>query len=118
MAGGGGVAYFAHIGGFLFGLAAIHLFAQAAQQPSYVLADEPRYPGRTDARCRARSSQLVLALRVLFARADISVIVDTGFDILTVISFFVLALIAIAVIGACSTSRPMSSRLRTDRARS
>jgi membrane associated rhomboid family serine protease len=25
--GGGGVAYFAHIGGFLFGLAAIHAFA-------------------------------------------------------------------------------------------
>ena len=30
--GGGGVAYFAHIGGFLFGLAAIKLFATQAQE--------------------------------------------------------------------------------------
>ena len=40
--GGGGVAYFAHIGGFLFGLAAIKLFAQAAQQPS--TGPQPKYP--------------------------------------------------------------------------
>ncbi|HEX8074950.1 MAG TPA: rhomboid family intramembrane serine protease [Thermoleophilaceae bacterium] len=39
-AGGGGVAYFAHIGGFLFGLLAIKLFARRAQD-HYV---EPRYP--------------------------------------------------------------------------
>jgi membrane associated rhomboid family serine protease len=37
---GGGVAYFAHIGGFLFGLAAIKLFADR-QQDNYV---EPRLP--------------------------------------------------------------------------
>ncbi len=39
-AGGGGVAYFAHIGGFLFGLAVIKLFATRARD-DYV---EPRYP--------------------------------------------------------------------------
>ena len=38
--GGGGVAYFAHIGGFLFGLAAIKLFANR-QQYDYV---QPKYP--------------------------------------------------------------------------
>jgi membrane associated rhomboid family serine protease len=38
--GGGGVAYFAHIGGFLFGLLAIKLFARRAQD-HYL---EPRYP--------------------------------------------------------------------------
>jgi membrane associated rhomboid family serine protease len=38
--GGGGVAYFAHIGGFLFGLLAIKLFARRARD-TYV---EPRYP--------------------------------------------------------------------------
>jgi membrane associated rhomboid family serine protease len=38
--GGGGVAYFAHIGGFLFGLAAIKLFANR-QQYDYV---KPKYP--------------------------------------------------------------------------
>ena len=40
VAGGGGVAYFAHIGGFLFGLAAIHLFARR-RSARY---DQPRYP--------------------------------------------------------------------------
>ena len=39
-AGGGGVAYFAHIGGFLFGLAAVKLFASRARD-DYV---EPRLP--------------------------------------------------------------------------
>jgi rhomboid family protein len=36
--GGGGVAYFAHVGGFLFGLAAIKLFATRRHEP------EPRLP--------------------------------------------------------------------------
>jgi membrane associated rhomboid family serine protease len=40
VAGEGGVAYLAHIGGFLFGLAAIKLFA-TRQRDDYV---EPRYP--------------------------------------------------------------------------
>jgi membrane associated rhomboid family serine protease len=39
-AGGGGVAYFAHIGGFLFGLAAIRLFANRVRD-DYV---QPRLP--------------------------------------------------------------------------
>jgi membrane associated rhomboid family serine protease len=38
--GGGGVAYFAHIGGFLFGVAAIKLFA-SRYNPNY---DRPRFP--------------------------------------------------------------------------
>jgi membrane associated rhomboid family serine protease len=38
--GGGGVAYFAHIGGFLFGLATIRLFAN--REKEYVVP--PRYP--------------------------------------------------------------------------
>ncbi|MDP2711876.1 MAG: rhomboid family intramembrane serine protease [Solirubrobacteraceae bacterium] len=38
--GGGGVAYFAHIGGFLFGLAAIKLFANRAKDYS----PPPKYP--------------------------------------------------------------------------
>jgi membrane associated rhomboid family serine protease len=37
---GGGVAYFAHIGGFVFGLALIHLFAKR-RSAHY---DQPRYP--------------------------------------------------------------------------
>jgi membrane associated rhomboid family serine protease len=37
---GGGVAYFAHVGGFIFGLALIHLFAQRKSQRY----GEPRYP--------------------------------------------------------------------------
>jgi membrane associated rhomboid family serine protease len=38
--GGGGVAYFAHVGGFVFGLAAIKLFAQHAKD----YTAPPRYP--------------------------------------------------------------------------
>jgi membrane associated rhomboid family serine protease len=38
--GGGGVAYFAHIGGFIFGLAAIKLFASRAKDYS----PPPKYP--------------------------------------------------------------------------
>jgi membrane associated rhomboid family serine protease len=40
LAGDGGVAYFAHVGGFIFGLAAIKLFANRARDR----AIEPRYP--------------------------------------------------------------------------
>jgi membrane associated rhomboid family serine protease len=38
--GGGGVAYFAHIGGFLFGLLAVKLFASRVQRDY----DQPRFP--------------------------------------------------------------------------
>jgi membrane associated rhomboid family serine protease len=38
--GGGGVAYFAHIGGFLFGLLAVRLFARRPNRDY----DQPRYP--------------------------------------------------------------------------
>jgi membrane associated rhomboid family serine protease len=37
---GGGVAYFAHVGGFVFGLALIHLFAKRRSQRY----DQPPYP--------------------------------------------------------------------------
>jgi membrane associated rhomboid family serine protease len=37
---GGGVAYFAHVGGFIFGLALIHLFAQRRSQHY----GQPPYP--------------------------------------------------------------------------
>jgi membrane associated rhomboid family serine protease len=37
---GGGVAYFAHVGGFIFGLALIHLFAQRKSEQY----GQPRYP--------------------------------------------------------------------------
>jgi len=42
LGGGGGVAYFAHIGGFLFGLAAVHLFAQ--RRSTRYVGREPKYP--------------------------------------------------------------------------
>jgi membrane associated rhomboid family serine protease len=38
--GGGGVAYFAHIGGFVFGMLAIKLFARGEKD----YATPPRYP--------------------------------------------------------------------------
>jgi membrane associated rhomboid family serine protease len=42
LGGGGGVAYFAHIGGFLFGLAAIHLFAK--RRSTHYGGRGPKYP--------------------------------------------------------------------------
>ena len=42
LGGGGGVAYFAHIGGFLFGLAAVKLFAK--RRSSHYRGREPKYP--------------------------------------------------------------------------
>jgi len=40
LAGGGGIAYFAHVGGFIFGLAAIRLFANRQRERTV----EPPYP--------------------------------------------------------------------------
>ena len=42
LGGGGGVAYFAHIGGFLFGLAAVKLFAK--RRSSRYVGRGPKYP--------------------------------------------------------------------------
>jgi membrane associated rhomboid family serine protease len=42
LGGGGGVAYFAHIGGFLFGLAAVKVFAH--RRSSTYRGREPKYP--------------------------------------------------------------------------
>ena len=42
LGGGGGTAYFAHIGGFLFGLAAVTLFAK--RRSSKYRGREPKYP--------------------------------------------------------------------------
>jgi len=49
---------------------------------------------------------LVLGFIVLFAGLTISVISTSGFDILTVVSLFFLALIAIPVIGGLFNSPP------------
>ena len=40
--GGGGVAYFAHVGGFVFGLLAVRLFASARTGPSASRSASPR----------------------------------------------------------------------------
>ena len=42
LGGGGGVAYFAHIGGFLFGLATVHLFAK--RRSAHYRGRGPKYP--------------------------------------------------------------------------
>jgi hypothetical protein len=49
---------------------------------------------------------LVLGFIVLFAGLTIQVISTSGFDILTVVSLFFLALIAIPVIGGLFNSPP------------
>ena len=79
LGGGGGVAYFAHIGGFLFGLAAVTLFAQRRSS---------RYAGRGPSIRSTESMQtvvqvLMLGFIVLFAGLTIEVISTSGFDILS-----------------------------------
>ena len=89
----GGVAYFAHIGGFLFGLAAIKLFAHTAQRR--VRGRRTAISGLLEAMSHAvgragRRARVHRALRAL----TISVIASTGLDILTVLALFFLAVIA------------------------
>ncbi len=86
-AAGGGVAYFAHIGGFVFGLAAIKLFAN-------------RYRAARPRVCVARSLIVALVFCVGFGGMTAAVAADSGFDILTAVSFLIVLMLMLAVFGA------------------
>ena len=83
--GGGGVAYFAHIGGFVFGLAAIKLFAS-----------ERRRRRQIEAVGRLRTPRtVILAVALLFtcamAFATVYVLLDQGPDIFTLFGVLIVA---------------------------
>ena len=97
--GGGGVAYFAHIGGFVFGLLRDQAVRAAATTPTSpasarrgVTAREHR-PIRRRVRPRAAG---VLTLAVAVAQ---------GPDVLTVLSLLVLAMFGFGVFGALGSRR-------------
>ena len=82
-----GVAYWAHVGGFAFGLAAIKLFAS-------------RYRAIAPWACVARSSWLRWPSASVFGGMTAAVAAQSGLDIFTVVSFGIVAMIGIAVLGA------------------
>ena len=98
---GGGVAYFAHIGGFIFGLLAIKLFAEQRARGL-----RPGVPYSRVLMARTLALGGTLAIICLLAFLTISVAVRDGIDVLVVVSVIVLALLGIGVLGALSTPPP------------
>ena len=91
---GGGVAYFAHIGGFVFGLIAIKLFA-----------DERKRRRQEEAACEPLAMRTLvvgaaLAFTALLAFLTLFVIFNTGPDVLSVLSLLVLAIFFFGIFGA------------------
>ena len=103
--GGGGVAYFAHIGGFLFGLAAIKLSRNRRSSTHYG-------PTEVSGLLRALMRQmqtavlvLVLGFLVLFAAMTFEVISRTGLDILSVLALLFIAMMALPLLAGLFGSR-------------
>ena len=95
---GGGVAYFAHIGGFVFGLAAIKLFASERRRTT---AD--RAGRRPDVRTAVTAVALVFVCAMAFA--TVYVLLTEGPDLLSLIGVLVVALLAFGDASARSRSR-------------
>ena len=95
----GGVAYFAHIGGFVFGLLAIRAFAGAQRPPP--APPRPAYPGYARAVVmRTLVLGIALVFIALLAFLTLFVLFSSGPDVLVVTSLGVLALFAFGIIGA------------------
>ena len=94
---GGGVAYFAHIGGFVFGLAAIKLFANARKTKR----QEAAAWGRLLA-MRTAIAFVALAFTTVLGFLTLYVIFETGLDVLSAISLIVVALFFFGIFGALS----------------
>ena len=89
---GGGVAYFAHIGGFVFGLLLIRVFAS-----------EKRHTGPARASGDAVRSAIIvgaLAFCCIFGFLTVYVMITSGPDLLTGLSFIILALLVFGILGA------------------
>ena len=95
----GGVAYFAHIGGFVFGLLAIRAFAGRRPPPA------PRRPApyprlRGEVVMRTAVLWAALAFIALLGFLTLYVLFSSGPDVLVVTSLGVLALFAFGIVGA------------------
>ena len=95
---GGGVAFFAHIGGFVFGLALIKLFATNVHE------DYDRPAAAAGVLMSARTGALLAALALigLLTFLTFSVLVREGIDVLVLVSLVILALFGFGVLGALS----------------
>ena len=99
--GEGGVAYFAHIGGFVFGL----LADQAVCRPgTRGLRERAPYARVLMARTLVLAGSLLIIC--LLAVLTIRVAIEQGVDVLVVLSLIVLALLGIGVLGALTSSPP------------
>ena len=98
VAGEGGVAYFAHIGGFLFGLLVIKLFANNVHE------DYERAPPRAGVLMAGRTVALLAALVMIGLIAFLTVgslMEEDGITApLAVLSLLILIVIGVGVIGA------------------
>jgi membrane associated rhomboid family serine protease len=100
--GGEGVAYFAHIGGFAFGLLLVRLFARRRKP------EPPRLPVYCrDGPARAEHAmrrQVVLAVVLVFiagfAFLTVAAITEQGFTLASLLSILILALLGIGIVGA------------------
>jgi membrane associated rhomboid family serine protease len=101
-----GVAYFAHIGGFAFGLLAIKLFvARRARGPAAPPSLPVYQPHDAAHETTPRMTRLVVFGALLFfiaglAFLTVAAIIDDGVNVLTVVSALVVALLSIGIIGA------------------
>ena len=91
---GGGVAYFAHIGGFVFGLAAIKLFADERKRRRQ---EEAAFAALA---MRTAITFVALAFTTMLGFLTLYVIFETGLDVLSAISLIVVALFFFGIFGA------------------
>ena len=98
---GGGVAYFAHIGGFLFGAPRDQA---VREQRARGLRPGAPYPCVLMGRTLALVGSLVIIC--LLAFLTISVAVERGIDVLVVLSVIILALLGFGVLGALTSPPP------------
>ena len=98
LAGGDNIAYLAHVGGFVFGLAAIKLFANRRHGD----AARPPDPVYSSVNPDLRTALLVGGLLFvgLFAAMTLSVAIDDGVDILTFVAVAIIGMLALALIEA------------------
>ena len=95
---GGGVAYWAHIGGFLFGLAWSSCSRGARTRTTARTTRGRASIDRAQRRTRGRA-----ALIGTLAFLTLSVAIEHGVDVLVVLSLIILAMLGFGVLGALTT---------------
>ncbi len=103
LGGGEGVAYFAHVGGFVFGLLAIRLFAAARkpQPPPCRCTDgDDGLAGHAPRMTRLLVLGPGAHVHRRFAFLTFAAVVEEGFSVASALSVFILVLLAVGIVGA------------------